>query len=229
MMKKQQPQEMKRKRKKGAKEVEVENPKKELRQVGSQKEPQPKEEEDQKDKELARKLERFSDPHKRKKRKLKAREKEDEEERKRRKLVEANKKWAANEFNREPSEEERRLWTHQWKKRDDLKLEDLKQSYNSVVRRDNAGVTFQPRSGMTGLDHIFEFVEANKHYDRWFKTKLRDMGWSSNMTGYDPLAVSHSIKELHDSYMQCYGMLVKQTLWMLGCTSADMERLLYDF
>lgn len=151
-------------------------------------------------------FDRFTDPGKKRKRKQK---KEETEEERKAKIVNMGKRWAKDEFNSPPTPDQVALWSGY--------VTDAVPSVAELERLTSEADTltvdalgYIPLSKVNGLFSIMDCLNAMMHCKTWLNERLERVGWKLNLTGYDPVAVSHSSKEVLAATLECYRMALKQ-------------------
>lgn len=169
-------------------------------------------------------LANFQEPgHKRQRELRQEQRKREQNMRKRQKLHEqfmSEKLLAKDCFNVPPCAEQLAAWHAHWKcpsKEPQWLLPGTEdQESDSEWLAVRLQTTFVPsEADVTAARCIYDFFTMADHCRQWLQQRLHDMGWSSNQTGYDPVAVSYSVPELLHATWQCYCMAVKQTHHML--------------
>lgn len=154
-------------------------------------------------------LERFTDPVKKRKRKEKKEKKEDD---KRQKIVNDGKKWAKDEFNTPPTPEQLVMWNQYVDATRALSIAELERLVEESQALTTEFIEYQNLPKIDGLYAVMNCLNAFIHCGTWISKKLTEMGWKINMTGYDPVAVSHSTQEVLTATLECYRMALKQML-----------------
>lgn len=152
-------------------------------------------------------FERFRDPTVKRKRKLVRRKRIAE---KRQKIVNSGKLLASEVYNEKPSESECALWSRYSISPAPLSRGDLQRLLDS-----SCTVPYQRLENLEGLLCIVDFIRAADFCKAWLSDKLRSIGFTENMTMYNPLAVSHSTSEILSATAECFKMAIKQRLHML--------------
>jgi hypothetical protein len=154
-------------------------------------------------------LDRFTDPAKKRKKKEK---KELSEKEKRDKLMSAGKLKAEDCFNVSFTPEEITLY-----KTGQLETLPTVEYLKSCTLKNNVNdIGYKRMLRLDGIYCVLDFITAASHCTEWLDTEVRKMGWRMNMTGYNPISVSHSTEELLSATMECYKMAAKQMLLLMG-------------
>jgi hypothetical protein len=159
------------------------------------------------------KIEKFKDPTKQKKQVIK---KEIKKEKERKENFYRNKITSEEKFNNIPNEEEYKTWKKyvihsvEREKIED-KLNNIKYKDLNYISCSNNSNTFTNENNVN-LFAIVDFLNAVSHCSLWIENQLKEIGWNRNMTGYNPIAVSHSTNELLFSTIECVKMACKQML-----------------
>jgi len=164
--------------------------------------------------EIANILDRFTDP-KQKRKRLEA--KEEQRKRKRRKVFLTGKTFARDQWNESPSALELAAWRlHFTPPSVDVfpplppGIEDEEDDPEWLS--DCMGIPLRTSDDSSAcILHFFSTIEACR---AWLQQRLQELGWTKNMTGYDPVEVSYSSAELLHATWQCYQMAVKQRRWL---------------
>jgi hypothetical protein len=151
-------------------------------------------------------LDRFTDPVKKKKRK---RRKEAAEAVKRQRIVEDGKRYARDCFNDPPSSEDRELWGRFYAP--------------PPTEYVPAPLEYETITNHGEMSCVFDFILAAGHCAEWLRGELAAIGWKKNVTGYSPVAVSHSTNELLSATRECRDMALKQASWLSAGAEARKE------
>lgn len=73
----------------------------------------------------------------------------------------------------------------------------------------HAGTDLLFKARGPGIQCVFDFIDCAVHVTEWLQNKLSIIGLKFNITGYSPVAASHSIPELIKSSTECYKMNIK--------------------
>lgn len=160
-------------------------------------------------------FDRFTDP-KRKKRKKEIQEKSAEE--KRQEILSLGKLHAKDFFNEQPSKDDLKNWQrYVVAPPSEEKLDQLLKSMQECkdCKDCNTHIQFQSVGISRGLYCVFNFLHCVLHCKKWLQERLLELGWKENVTGYDPICVSHSINELLPAMIECYKMAIKQMKWIV--------------
>lgn len=153
-------------------------------------------------------LDRFTEPTKKRKKKEK---KEISERERRNKLISAGKVKAEECFNVPLSAEEITLYEKCLL--ENIPSVDVLKKCSEKTNIDEIGYVRMAK--LDGIYCVLDFIAAASHCTEWLDTHVKNMGWSFNTTGYNPISVSHSTDELLSATLECYKMAAKQMLRML--------------
>lgn len=146
--------------------------------------------------------------HPKKKAKDKAHQEKLEEE-KILKLVEGDKRYAKDCFNDPPTEEELKLWKP-YVLPTAPTLDTLQELLQNATTHEVIG--YKRMSNLDGLYCILDFVSAAEHCMKFLEQKMAIIGWSQDLTNYNPVVVSNSTPELLVATFECYKMMIKQMM-----------------
>jgi hypothetical protein len=128
----------------------------------------------------------------------------------------SNKKYAVDLWNEKPKSME--TWKKQWEP-GNITKEEVNKLYSKAttaeLRKEYAahvGVSIEDFEQLSGTIYFFSCLEFCSN---WLLKKLSLLGFKKNVTGYDPIDVSHSMAELLEASTECYKMMLKQILWMI--------------
>jgi hypothetical protein len=128
---------------------------------------------------------------------------------KRRALVVKNGKRVTEElFNGLPSEPEVQLWISGVTScipSDEVSFALLLHSISKV-----SDLHYVIDTDTKGFAPVLDFIKASSHCSDWLDCELKSLGWTTNLTGYDPIAVSNCASELLTATVECRNMAAKQ-------------------
>jgi len=153
-------------------------------------------------------LDRFTDPEKKRKKKEK---KEETEKQRRENLMAAGKLKAEDCFNVPLAAEEISLY----KIATVEPIAPLAYLEKCVNKETISDIGYVRMSDADGLYCVLDFIQAAIHCMEWLDSQVKRMGWKMNMTGYNPISVSHSTEEVLSATWECYKMAAKQMILLL--------------
>ncbi len=62
---------------------------------------------------------------------------------------------------------------------------------------------------------VLQFIKCAQFCQAWLNKELVNIGWTENMTNYEPLSVSHSSPELIKATLECFKMACKQMILVI--------------
>lgn len=151
-------------------------------------------------------LDRFTDPLKKENKK---RRREEAIEQKCQKIRMSGKELACDRFNILPTADEVKILAANIIKTLDLNY--IQAELQSVTSNEVIGYTPKNHKPV-GLEAVLEFIICSAHCQQWLTTKLQSLGVKSNITNYNPVAVSHSASEVLEATLECYRMACKQLI-----------------
>ena len=151
-------------------------------------------------------LDRFTDPVKKQKKKRK-REKHIEEKCK--KICMSGKELADDHFNHELTPVDIKLIEANLLPTICPKTEILRK----LETVDSSAIGFVlTNPNAIGIAMVCEFLLCSGSCDTWLQKQIGLLGFTKNLTNYNPISASHSISEVLEATVECYHMACKQML-----------------
>lgn len=165
-------------------------------------------------------LDRFTDPERRLK---KAKKQKEIKEKKLEQLLNMDKKFAKDYFNEDINKQTYQEWSKHISNNISNNIDELKTKLNELENIiDPNHILYPPEkkeipheNNNDELMPILKFIETEYYCMDWLQKKTNELGWKENITGYNPIIVSHSIPELIKSTFECYKMMIKQMILYL--------------
>jgi hypothetical protein len=158
-------------------------------------------------------LDRFTDPVRKQKKRKK---KEEHRQAKRRKVFLDGKQFARDKWLEPPSLAERQQWLKHFQKPCTPPLippigsEEEQNDMDWLADAMNMELTVSTDP----FQCIADFANMVTRCNQWLQEHLKELGWSRNETGYQPVEAAYSVAELLHATWQCYHMAVKQASFL---------------
>jgi hypothetical protein len=91
-------------------------------------------------------------------------------------------------------------------------LDDLQRLLDSAYNMQEEDLGYTSLDKTDGFFAVMDCLNAMMHCTTWLKERLARVGWKTNMTGYEPTAVSHSTTEVLQATIECNKMIIKQMI-----------------
>jgi hypothetical protein len=152
-------------------------------------------------------LSRFTDPVKKKKKRQK---KLSEEEQKCKDIQSVGKKYHVDFYNNPLTEKEYNLFkSFVVSSPENINCNEILDKLQNANIED---IPFTKQNNKRGLSYVLGFIVCSAECVNWLNKRLCEVGWTKNMTSYNPVAVSHSVEEVVEATLECYKMACKQMI-----------------